>query len=774
MSEEGKLAHDLPLGDRRIYFSLWGMLFSAAMARLAGETETGMALMSLLFWGVMFAIALYGGRNYAQTQNIIWKKASDTAAVIGILSFTLSLLGGMTQALLSLLLWMQLAKCFTMANQRDLFFAILTSFVLLIFSASESKEGLFILFIALYSLLGVYTLLLHHADKARLRALVTQAGDGGRPNFPASTLLLTGAILACAALLFFTVPRPSAGNLGAQLDDGGHDYYDQRWEEEAQNGEKSETREEDDRDEGEEGGRRAQRRGDSAADSGTKPPRPEPEEPGESLDYPGFQAQFNLDETGTAGGGDDTTQTAEGLPANAIVLYLQAPRSLYLRGRIFEHFDGESWSNRVQRERKHLLEYGRYQISPGPRQGEEVKQVIETAVSMEGVLFATPSAVELGFPGSVIAIDQDGSLRIPRRLEAGTRYEVTSQVEEVNGRTITRVDNPPERQRFLQLPSGLDPRIAQLAARVMASGSTPLEAATALERHLRSEYEYSLESAFSSQNHTPLARFLFEERRGHCEYFASAMTVMLRTQGIPARLVTGFSANHYNPITGYYEVRALDGHAWTEAYLPQYGWVSFEPTPYYPGFMPEEAQANTLEQLDDYLRRMEEIDALTTDADAPFDLYEELRRILLAVVSLLKEAYHAIAGTLTQHGPFLAAALLLLIAGGYLYQRLRKRLRDRLALWRVARSRDGDGNRFAITCYREMEAWFSRRELPRSEAETVEEYLERLVESMPGRGDAMEHITNGFTNARYRGAQSDEHNQALFSSFYAAIDKKGG
>ena len=73
--------------------------------------------------------------------------------------------------------------------------------------------------------------------------------------------------------------------------------------------------------------------------------------------------------------------------------------------------------------------------------------------------------------------------------------------------------------------------------------------------------------------------FLFETKTGHCEYFASAMAIMLRLQGVPARLVTGFSATNKNPLTGYFEVRALDAHAWVEAYFPAHGWVTFEPTP---------------------------------------------------------------------------------------------------------------------------------------------------------------------------------------------------
>ena len=77
----------------------------------------------------------------------------------------------------------------------------------------------------------------------------------------------------------------------------------------------------------------------------------------------------------------------------------------------------------------------------------------------------------------------------------------------------------------------------------------------------------------------PLAHFLFERKAGHCEYFASAMAVMLRSLGIPSRVVTGFQSGIYNPLNGWQVIRASDAHSWVEAYLPRRGWATFDPTP---------------------------------------------------------------------------------------------------------------------------------------------------------------------------------------------------
>ena len=77
----------------------------------------------------------------------------------------------------------------------------------------------------------------------------------------------------------------------------------------------------------------------------------------------------------------------------------------------------------------------------------------------------------------------------------------------------------------------------------------------------------------------PLADFLFVRKRGHCEYFASSMAIMLRTLGIPSRVVNGFRTSEFNDLTGNYVIRASSAHSWVEAYFPGYGWVSFDPTP---------------------------------------------------------------------------------------------------------------------------------------------------------------------------------------------------
>jgi len=100
----------------------------------------------------------------------------------------------------------------------------------------------------------------------------------------------------------------------------------------------------------------------------------------------------------------------------------------------------------------------------------------------------------------------------------------------------------------------------------------------AMESYLRNNFSYTL-NLTGKPGDDPLAHFLFETRAGHCEYFASAMAIMLRTLGIPSREVNGFLPGEFNDLAGDYIVRASDAHSWVEAYFPGSGWVTFDPTP---------------------------------------------------------------------------------------------------------------------------------------------------------------------------------------------------
>jgi len=201
-------------------------------------------------------------------------------------------------------------------------------------------------------------------------------------------------------------------------------------------------------------------------------------------------------------------------------------------------------------------------------------------VALRGNLSGEGSNQEVGARRSYIIRDATGSLSNPFHNFTTLRYEGFSLLP---ARNVPRLraastDYPEEiRDIYLQLPK-LDPRIPELAREITARGQTSFDKTIALENYLRSRYTYTL-NLTGKPGDDPLAHFLFETHAGHCEYFASAMAIMLRTLGIPTREVNGFLPGEYNDLAEDYIVRSSDAHSWVEVYFPGTGWMTFDPTP---------------------------------------------------------------------------------------------------------------------------------------------------------------------------------------------------
>ncbi|HUK15745.1 MAG TPA: DUF3488 and transglutaminase-like domain-containing protein [Bryobacteraceae bacterium] len=258
------------------------------------------------------------------------------------------------------------------------------------------------------------------------------------------------------------------------------------------------------------------------------------------------------------------------------------------RGNALAAFDGANWSNpRAASEivSPGVLSGSRHVLlaSAGERrEGRHISYDVELdAIDTDALFFAgEPQAIDIR--GGALLRDSSGSLRLKGRPPEGFQYEAYSLLEDPPETAAAPWPAPvlegAARRLDLELPSALDSRIPALARSWAEGASSDLERARAVERRLRSEFGYTLELP-EREPADPLAHFLFVRRKGHCEYFASAMTVMLRTLGIPARLATGFQSGVYNPITDLWLVRASDAHSWVEAWIPGLGWTTFDPTP---------------------------------------------------------------------------------------------------------------------------------------------------------------------------------------------------
>lgn len=235
-------------------------------------------------------------------------------------------------------------------------------------------------------------------------------------------------------------------------------------------------------------------------------------------------------------------------------------RHLYWRGIVLDYFDGTSWK-RSQSDATHMSDEMRLR-------GEKVRQTIYLEPYEHKYIFA------LDKPYLITLKDLkkygDLTFSLPKEVDKRIRYDVVS----IPSDAISEVDI--DKERYLQLPENISSEIMDIV-KGLTSGRNKEEDIKSILTFLRSgNYNYSLQNLPVSR--TPLDDFLFKHKRGNCEYFASAMAVMLRISGVPARLVGGYRGGYYNDIGKYYMVPQKNAHVWVEAYTDK-GWVRLDPTP---------------------------------------------------------------------------------------------------------------------------------------------------------------------------------------------------
>ena len=258
--------------------------------------------------------------------------------------------------------------------------------------------------------------------------------------------------------------------------------------------------------------------------------------------------------------------------------------SLRWRGAALGDFDGRRWFNVPGFEQTlHPDRSGELRLMENRRRSRLVKHIsysVHLKDIASNVLFFAGQPEFLRIDAPLVLRSESGNYKFIYRDPGSVAYVVYGAYATADG--VHEIDPesflPPGNQgAYLQLPE-IDPRVTTLAHSITAGQPDNLSAARAIERYLRTSYSYTLELP-KSEVRDPLANFLFVRRRGHCEYFASAMAVMLRTVGIPSRVVTGFGPGVYNPVSQWQIIRASDAHSWVEAYLPRFGWTTFDPTP---------------------------------------------------------------------------------------------------------------------------------------------------------------------------------------------------
>ncbi len=292
--------------------------------------------------------------------------------------------------------------------------------------------------------------------------------------------------------------------------------------------------------------------------------------------YYGFANELNLS---YRGGLTDT-----------VMMYVSSPAWSYWRGYAYDTFDGMRWSQADDTLRTlDSTRRGSFLFLSGYR-GESFVQSFYIVQDMPNIMWTGGTPVEAFFPAEELAVDAYGGIRAGEPIRAGTVYSVVSAILHYDAnslRTVNFADNTLTYRivtvNELQLPDTTTERTRQLAKQITQGVGTVYEQVIAVRDYLLAEYAYDLYPPPQPPDTDAVDQFLFVDQRGVCEHFVSAMVVMLRSIGIPARFVVGYGSGDFNPFTNFYEVRASDAHAWVEVYFPGYGYIAFDPTPGWTG-----------------------------------------------------------------------------------------------------------------------------------------------------------------------------------------------
>ncbi|MDF0651887.1 MAG: hypothetical protein CV081_03790 [Nitrospira sp. LK265] len=452
--------------------------------------------------------------------------------IIGFVGFWVDVLWVSSELLpagIHFLMILMIIKLFNLELRRDYQHLYAISLVAILASGSLTTDLWYLPIFLLYLLAAVWTLLLFQLAKHPEETRVFAMSALTRPQPPASAgqvtpelfWLANGLALAAFGLtlaIFFAIPRVSAG------------FYQKGF--------------------------------------------------GENMRTSGFSETVNLGEIGPIKR-DPTIVMRVELPDG----FRNEAGRFYIRGVAFDQYDGKAWTNRLSN-RRTLNDDGtgtfvlRGSRSPAPRLGETIRQNILLEPLDTVVLFAAPHIERVTGKFPSVQSDPSGSVYLPFPSSSRIEYSVLSRSNPVLPTDLSSESSLyPETfaRHFLQMPAQSE-RIAVLAQEVTRAQRPTYDKANAIQSFLTHNFRYSLDAPLAELDH-PLEEFLFIRKTGYCEHYATAMVMMLRTIGIPARLVTGFLATEWNEYGNYYLVRQQDAHAWVEMHLPNSGWITMDPTP---------------------------------------------------------------------------------------------------------------------------------------------------------------------------------------------------
>lgn len=595
-------------------------------------------LAGLVIAGLVGLFSLTFAYNSREQKDAL-KTLSDGAAVAGIVFFLIFMFTtGIVVGLIILLFFLHIAINLAFREHRQVYFGLLVNFVALMTGAVNTFSAGYLFIILLFCICACFYMALVFVDKQRYAIQEMNEQAVAQPELSSQSteieylgdwqiwdkLFIAGLISLIAGVIYLLTPHFPAGNMsslpiegfgkydnsgleeqilpeGTNIDGHFHSYGKNSFDE-AGNGSNN-------------------------GHNQTNNPSKDGSTEQDSDNNQGNNKQ--PDQNNGHQSHNDQDKTVEGFAVptpkeqldNSIFYYVKSDKPRYMQFDTATFFDGRSWKRLQYGWRKLANDQTTRSFTLYPAQPNASVGVTVVKEPNTKHLITTDNTIGIRFPSRWVASDYYDQLKTGKKLTVDTSYQLmlVDQVNDNTGRMVDIHQASPD-AKDLQLPNNLDPRIKQLGDSLVAGLTTNTQKAQVLEQHLRSNYEYTLDTV-SNQNNIPLTDFLFGSQRGHCEYYATAMAVMLRQQGIPARMISGYVAHDYNPVTGYYEVKGTNGHAWVQAYVDN-SWVIYEATGAYnsPQQDPEQAKQtrntseiieNYLEQINEQDQRLEEVQELT-------------------------------------------------------------------------------------------------------------------------------------------------------------------
>ena len=280
-------------------------------------------------------------------------------------------------------------------------------------------------------------------------------------------------------------------------------------------------------------------------------------------------------------------------------IYLEDPLPyVYWKAVSYDNYEDGTWTISGSDSYNHLPDEGEIPIE-STRMRKEVVQTIVNYVPNAGTIYSAPDLFNSDRQIVVNhSLDDAGNVVVHSAmsrlvLRQGERYRVVSDYSIADATSLREASQEyPEwiGEKYLQVSDSISPETIALAEQLSIGYDNPFDKAISIRNYLRRNITYNDQIEAPPEGVEPIHYILFQGQEAYCNYYASSMAMMLRSQGVPTRFVAGYTQGEWDDETGSYRVRAKNAHAWVEVYFPEYGWVQFEPTASIPsGDRPETA-----------------------------------------------------------------------------------------------------------------------------------------------------------------------------------------